>query len=300
MPAVRALRDPAVQAFALFNLGGLFFVVINIGAKALTPELGPVTVIWLRYLVHVLLVAVCFPRTVPGLVHSSQRGAQIGRSVLLMLSTVFNFTALTFLPLADVAAIIFTAPLIVAGLAMLLLGERVGVARWLAIGLGFMGALLIVRPGMGAFNAGVPLAFGCAVAYALYQVSTRLVREAEPLVSLLYSGLAGLAVSTVLVPWLWQAPTPGQWLLAILMGACGAFGHLLVIMALQRAEASRLSPWTYLQLLWALLASLVVFGDVPSPPMLAGVAVIVGSGLWIWRLGRADRPAPGPGAGPGR
>jgi drug/metabolite transporter (DMT)-like permease len=290
---VKALRDPTLQGFALFTVGGLFFVVVNATAKALTTELDPVMVIWARYLFHVLLVAFCFPRAVLGVARTSQLWPQIGRSVLLMLSTIFNFVALTLMPLADVSAIIFTTPLLVAGLAVPLLGERVTLGRWLAIGLGFAGALLVARPGMGSVGVGALLAFGCALTYALYQISTRLMREAEPLVSLLYSGLAGAILFSALVPWFWQRASLGQWLLMLTMGGCGAFGHLLVIMALQRAEASRLSPLTYLQLLWAILASLLVFGDVPGLVMLLGSALIAGSGLWVWRLDRAERRAAG-------
>jgi drug/metabolite transporter (DMT)-like permease len=290
---MRRLRDPTLQAFALFTVGGLFFVVVNASAKALTAELSPVMVVWARYFFHVLLVALCFPRTVLGVVRTPQVGPQIGRSVLLMLSTVLNFLALAMMPLADVSAIIFTTPLLVAGLAILLLGERVSARRWLAIGLGLGGALVIVQPGAGVGMLGALLAFGCAVAYALYQISTRLMREAEPLVSLLYSGLAGAVLFSLLVPWFWQTPSLAQWLLGLAMGGCGAFGHLLVIMALQRAEASRLAPLTYLQLLWAIATSFLVFGDVPGLPVLLGAAVIAGSGLWVWRLDRAERrPAP--------
>jgi drug/metabolite transporter (DMT)-like permease len=285
---MRRLADPTLQAFALFTLGGLFFVVVNASAKALTTELGPVMVVWARYFFHVLLVALCFPRTLPGIVRTHQPGAQIGRSVLLMLSTVFNFVALALMPLADVSAIIFTTPLIVAGLAIVMLKERVTLQRWLAIALGLGGALVIVRPGAGNIEGAI-LAFGCAVAYALYQISTRIMREAEPMVSLLYSGLAGMILFSALAPWFWQMPTPGQWVLCVAMGACGAFGHLLVILALQRAEASRLAPLTYLQLLWAIATSFLVFGDVPGASVLLGAAVIAGSGLWVWRLDRAER-----------
>jgi drug/metabolite transporter (DMT)-like permease len=209
---------------------------------------------------------------------------QLGRSILLLLSTIFNFAALVYLPLADVSSIIFTAPIIVALLAVAVLRERVSLARWLAIGAGFAGALLIVRPGAGTLNLGALLAFGCALAYALYQVTTRSSARASRCVAALRRpGRHGRLQPAG--PFWWQAPTPRVWLMFALIGALGAGGHLLVIMALQRAEASRVSPFSYVQLLWAMIASFLVFGDVPSPWTVLGGLVIAGSGLRLYRLG---------------
>lgn len=172
-----------------------------------------------------------------------------------------------------------------------MLRERVSVRRWLAIGAGFAGALLIVRPGVGAFNLGALLAFGCALTYALYQVTTRIVRESEPVVSLLYGGLVGMLAFSLLAPFWWEWPTPRVWLLFALIGALGAGAHLLVIMALQRAEASRVSPFSYVQLLWAMLASFLAFGDVPSAWTVLGAVVIALSGLQVYRLDMREAKA---------
>jgi drug/metabolite transporter (DMT)-like permease len=234
-------------------------------------------------------VAVLFPTRVIVFRRSGQLAVQAARSTLLMGATVTNFAALAFMPLGDVAAITFLSPIMVAGLAVLMLRERVEALRWLAILTGFAGALLVVRPGGAEVNVGALLALACAACYALYQVSTRIVREAEPIVSLLWGGLGGLVVMSAVVPWHWVAPTPRDWLLLALVGALGSIGHLLVILALQRGEASRVAPFNYVSLIWATLASFLVFGDVPRWSTLAGAAVIVGSGLWLWRLDVAER-----------
>jgi drug/metabolite transporter (DMT)-like permease len=277
-------RRSTLEAIGLICLAGLLFVTMNAMVKSLTDEHNQVMIVWARYFFHVLTVALIFPGKLVDVLRARRVGMQLGRSILLLLSTVFNFAALVYLPLADVSSIIFTAPIIVAVLSVLMLRERVSVARWLAIGAGFAGAMLIVRPGAGTLNLGALLAFGCAVAYALYQVTTRLVRESEPIVSLLYGGLVGMVAFSLLVPFWWEAPTPQVWLLFALIGALGAAGHLLVIMALQRAEASRVSPFSYVQLLWAMLASFLVFGDVPSPWTILGALVIAMSGLQVYRL----------------
>ena len=281
--------DGAAPAIALFLLGGVFFVTLNAIAKGLTPGLGPAMVIWGRFFFHVLLAAVLFPMAVPRLFSMHQLGFQLGRSVLLMLSTVCNFLALAYLPLADVSAIVFTAPLMVAALAVLWLGERVSPARWAAIVAGLLGAVMVIRPGWGTVGPGALLAVGCALAYAFYQVSTRIVREGDPIVSLLFSGIGGLVLFSALAPFAWRPPSLGEWALLVMLGGFGAVGHLLVILSLQRLEASRLAPFTYIQLVWAMAASFLVFGDVPSGWTLLGATVIVASGLYIWWLTVRER-----------
>ncbi len=283
--------DAAARAIALFLLGGLFFVTLNAIAKALTPSIGPVMVIWGRFFFHVLLAAVLFPAAVPRLFSTHQLGFQLGRSVLLMLSTVCNFLALAYLPLGDVSAIVFTAPLMVAGLAVFWLGERVSPARWVAIVAGLVGAVMVIRPGLGTVSPGALLAVGCALAYALYQVSTRIVREGDPIVSLLFAGLGGLLLFSLLAPFAWTPPTAWEWAQLAIMGFSGAIGHLMVILALQRLEASRLTPFTYIQLVWAMAASYLVFGDIPSAWTLLGGSVIVASGLYVWWLTVRERAA---------
>jgi drug/metabolite transporter (DMT)-like permease len=277
-------RRNTLQAIGLICLSGLLFVVMNAMVKGLTYEHNTVMIIWARYFFHVLTVVVIFPGKLVDVLRVRRVGVQLGRSLLLLLSTVCNFTALIFMPLGEVAAIIFMAPIIVAVLAVLVLRERVSLERWLTIAAGFAGAMLIVRPGAGSLNIGAVLALGCALSYALYQITTRLVRESEPIVSLLYGGLVGMIVFSALVPFWWEPPTMRVWLIFILVGALGAAGHLLVIMALQRAEASRVSPFTYVQLLWAMIASYLAFGDVPSMWTIVGAVVIVASGLHVYRL----------------
>lgn len=271
-------------ALGLVIAAGVLFVVMNTLVKLMTAELDTVMIIWARYFFHVAFVVVVFPRSLIGVLRASQVGVQIGRSTLLLISTIANFIALALMPLAEVASIIFLAPIFVAGLAVVMLRERVVVWRWVLIGLGFLGALVIVQPQGGSFGIGALMALTCALSYALYQITTRIVREAQPIVSLLHGGLVGVVALTLVVPFFWQPPTPLQWVLFVVIGSLGAAGHLLVIMALQRAEASKMAPFTYVQLLWAMLASWLVFADLPSPTTVLGAAIIVASGLLLYRL----------------
>jgi drug/metabolite transporter (DMT)-like permease len=275
-------------ALGLVIAGGVLFVIMNTLVKFLTTELNPVMLTWARYFFHVAFVVVVFPKSLLGVLRADRIPFQIGRSVLLLLATITNFIALALLPLAEVASIIFLAPIFVAGLAVLVLRERVVAWRWLLIGLGFSGALIIVQPQGGTFGLGAAAALACAFFYALYQITTRIVREAQPIVSLLYGGLVGIVALSLVVPFYWQAPTVTQWLLFVSIGSLGAAGHLLVIMALQRAEASKMAPFTYVQLLWAMIASWLVFADLPSATTVIGAAVIVTSGLLLYRLDLAE------------
>ena len=274
----------ALVAVLLLIASGMLFVVMNTMVKAMTATIDTMVITWGRYFFHVAFVVLLFPRAAFGVFRSGQIGVQIGRSVLLLGSTVTNFLALSLMSLADVSAIIFTAPILVAFLAVLMLKEHVAAMRWVLIGLGFSGALIIVQPGGGSFGLGAVLALACAGCYALYQITTRIVREAEPIVSLLYGGLVGVVALSLVVPFFWQPLAPLDWAMLVVIGCLGAGGHLLVILALQRAEASRMAPLTYLQLVWAMLASLVVFGDAPGPATLLGAAVIVTSGLLLYRM----------------
>ncbi len=281
-------RRTILSAIGLVTAGGFLFAVMNAIVKALLARYPILMLLWARTFFHVLAVALVIPAAVLGALRTREPGTQLLRGALLATSTLLNFAALVFLPLGDVAAITFLSPILVAAIALLVLRERVGAVRWLAIGTGFLGALLIVRPSGAGIGPGALLALGCAAAYAVYQISTRIVREAEPLVSLLFSGLVGAVLFSALLPFGWRTPTALDLLLMVATGVLGAVGHLMIILALRRAEASRVSPFNYLQLVWAMTASYVAFGDVPSGATLAGAAVIVASGLWLYRLDTAE------------
>jgi len=289
-------RRNILVAIGLVTTGGFLFAVMNAIVKALLARYPVLMLLWARTFFHVLFVAIAIPAAVTGALRTREPKIQLARSILLGASTLLNFTALLYLPLGDVAAITFLSPILVAAIAALVLRERVSLWRWAAIGTGFLGALLIVRPTGSGTGLGAVLALGCATAYAIYQISTRMVREAEPLVSLLFSGLAGAVLFTMLLPWGWRTPSLFDLALMATTGVLGAFGHLMIILALRRGEASRVSPFNYLQLVWAMTASYVVFGDVPAPATLLGAAIIVGSGLWLYRLDVAELARRGAGS----
>jgi drug/metabolite transporter (DMT)-like permease len=276
---------------------------MNVTVKVLIPHLPTLELIWARALGHLLVVFALFAPGHGGwrLLVTRRPAIQLGRSVLLLLSTSFFFTALGPVPLADATAVSFTSPLLVAALAFPVLGERVGLSQWGSIAVGFVGALIVIRPtGEGAS----PYAFlvvGSAVCYALYQLLTRRVAGVDaPETSVTYSALVATLVLSALVPFFWQTPQRlGHWLMLATLGLLGAVGHYCVARALLWAPASIVSPFHYVQLVWASALGYLVFGDVPSAWTWLGAAIIVASGLSIvvreTRVAREPRTVREPG-----
>ena len=288
-PADPAPRETHIlRGVLLITLATGFFVVMNTGVKVLSAHLPVVEIIWARSLVHLVFVFALFAPTSGGwrLFVTRRPAIQVTRSLLLLASTSFFFTALARVPLADATAISFTAPFIVAGLAGPVLHERVGTGQWLTIAVGFLGALVIIRPGFGHTSPYALLVFGSAACYSLYQVFTRHVAGVDrPETSVTYSALVGTVLLSAAVPFYWRAPaTLSHALLLVSLGLLGGLGHYCVARALLWGPASILSPFHYSQLILAALAGYLVFGDVPSVWTWAGAAIVIGSGLhMVWR-----------------
>ncbi|MBX9841116.1 MAG: DMT family transporter [Xanthobacteraceae bacterium] len=260
------------------------FAVLDAMAKYLGTHMDTLQVVAVRYASAFLLTfLISNPILRPGLLRTGKPLLQVGRSALLLGSTVFNFMAFRYLQLDEALAILFSTPFMVAILAGPMLGEWVGLRRWLAIGVGFVGVLVVVRPGMGGLLWAALLSFGSAVCYAFYSIATRmLARTDSSETTLFYSNMLGAAIMLPILPFVWSPPRSLlDGILMVALGAFGAFGHFLLISAHRHAPASVLSPFMYTQLLWATTAGYLVFGDVPSRWTLAGAAIVVGSGLYL-------------------
>lgn len=269
-------------------LATTLFVCMNTDVKYLSRSLPAVELIWARTLGHLLFVTALFAPRAGGwrLFVTRRPGLQLLRSSMLLASTSLFFTALGRVPLTDATAVSFTTPLIVAGLAGPLLGERVTRGHWLAIGLGFLGALVVVRPTGHDTNPWIFLVFGSATAYAVYQILTRRVAGHDPPeTSVSYSALLGTLALSCVVPFFWRTPAGlGQWLLLGALGLFGGLGHYCLARGFLWGPASVLSPFQYVQIIGAATLGYLVFGDVPSAWTWAGAACIVASGLCIaWR-----------------
>jgi drug/metabolite transporter (DMT)-like permease len=217
-----------------------------------------------------------------GLLRTRRPWLQAARSLTLVISTALNFVALQYLQLDQTISILFVTPLLVALFAGPLLGERIGPQRLAAIAVGFIGVLIVTRPGLGMHPAAL-LSVAGAVCYAFYGIWTRMLAAADSSsTTMFYSGLAGVVLLTPALPLIWR--TPPSWAVVagmVAVGAFGALGHWLLILAHARAPAAVLAPFIYTQLLWMIILGYVFFGDVPDRWTLIGGAIVTASGLYL-------------------
>ncbi len=204
------------------------------------------------------------------------------RSSLLLGSTVFFFLAVKHIPLADATAIGFVSPLLVTGLSVPLLGEQVGIRRWIAVIIGFASVLLIIRPGFGMVHWAMSLPVLTAACFALYQITTRILSRSDgTATTYFFSATVGLAVTTAWLPAIWVTPDLWGWLSLIFLGSAGGFSHYLLIRAFAMAPASLLAPFAYAQLIWSITIGYLWFGDFPDLWTIGGGAIICLSGLYV-------------------
>jgi drug/metabolite transporter (DMT)-like permease len=251
--------------------------------------------VWLRYVLQTLvMMAIFLPRMGLRLVRTSSLGLQLVRGLMLVVSSVVFVLALRRMQIAEVASIVFLAPIIVALAGGPLLGERVAARTWLALAGGFTGVLLIIRPGGGAFTWWALMPLACAFLFAGYQILTRKLasRGDDPITTLFLPGLIACFVVPPLFPGAFEIPTvPLHAAILAMIGILGAVGHFMLIRAHALAPATLLSPFGYTQLVVVLTLGWLVFGQLPDGIALAGIALIAGSGLGLVIASR--RPAAG-------
>lgn len=280
--AIAAPAADSRRGIAWMLLTMLLFVSMDALVKQLVQSYPVPQVAWARFFFHAVLLATVLGRRLPAKLMTQRRGLQFLRSGLLMATTLQFFAGLYFLPLADMTAIMQTAPLIVTALSLPLLGEHVGVRRWLGVAAGFIGALIIIRPGAEGMQLAALLPLGAATTFALYQITTRVLSRTDgTLNTLLYTPLLGAGLLAAALPFVWVMPDAEGWALMVLVGLLGGLGHFTMIRAFTWAPAATVSPFGYSGLIWAALFGLVFFGDFPDAWTISGAAVIVGSGLYI-------------------
>lgn len=275
----------SLSAILLVFVSGLIFSCMDTGAKYLVLSgLSATFVAWVRFAVHLIIVFVAFRGWQRmALYRVSSLPLQVVRGALLFGSTLFNFLALLTLQLAETVSIFFFAPMVITALAGPMLGEWAGWRRWMAVLAGFVGVLVILRPGLGGFGIGQIYALGAMLSYSLYVLMTRSMSASESPESLIfYSALAPVLLMLPAVPFTASLPATGlQWTILLSLGLLGASGHLLVIHAYRRAAASALAPYAYLQMVWMVGLGYLVFHQLPDHWTLIGAGIIVAGGLYI-------------------
>jgi drug/metabolite transporter (DMT)-like permease len=258
---------------------------LNASAKYLGHHYATVEIVWARYAGHfAYMVVAFFPRRGFSLFATARPGVQVLRSALLLCATGVYFTALHFTELPTAAVISFVSPFIVTALAGVMLGERVGPRRWAAVGVGFLGAVLILRPGSGVVHIASFLVLISATCNALYQILTRgLAARDSAETSNTYIAVVGFVLSTIAVPFFWQTPrSPLDIFLFISLGIFGGFGHYFIVKALEWAPAAVIAPLNYGQLVGTVILGYLIFAEFPDLSTWIGASVIIASGLYIF------------------
>ena len=273
------------------------FAMLDATAKYTVKSLSTAMVVCFRYGIASAYVTILVWRMGGArLLVTRHRKLHAMRGLLLLGSTVFNFLALNYIQLAQTSAITFSNPLIVCVLSPWLLGERVGLRRWLAVIFGFIGVLIIVRPGTAGFHWAMTASLLSALCGALYQIATRHVGlHDQALTSLFYVTLTGALAAVPLGLADWQTPEAWQWGLLGLAASFGTVGHFMLTEAHRRAPASVLAPFVYTQIIPMIIIGFLAFGDVPDSWTLAGGLVVIASGLYVLYRERwaSRRPAKG-------
>ncbi|MER8562106.1 DMT family transporter [Mesorhizobium sp. M0578] len=263
----------------------VFFTFLDTSSKYLVlAGVSALIVAWTRFAVHVLIVGVFLHGwREPLRFRPANLPAHLTRGLLLFGSTICNILALRTLQLAETTSIYFFGPMVITALAGPLLGEWAGWRRWLAIMSGFVGVLIITRPGIGVFGVGHLFALGSMLSNSFYVIMTRRMSATETSESLiLFSALAPAVLLLPTLPFSPSLPQDGwHWFILLMLGVFGAIGHWLLVQAYRLATTTALAPYPYSQMIWMIISGLIVFNQFPDRWTLVGATVIVASGLYI-------------------
>jgi len=280
-------------AFLIAGMGFLMLPLADALGKMMGAEgLSPLQIGWGRWVAHAAimtpLVLILYGRAA---LRPKQFWGQVIRALLLVTATMFFFTGLLTIPLPTMTATLFVAPLLVTALSGLVLKERVGIWRWSGVVVGFLGMLLIVRPGADSFQTGSLYALATAACFAGSLLETRKIAgQNPPMVTMMWMGFIGVLVMSVVVIPVYQPFTPRQWGMIGIMGAILTLGHGLIVWAADRLEASAMAPMPYLEMVTSTIVGYYVFQDFPTLTTWIGCGMVTASGIFIaWRENRLNK-----------
>jgi drug/metabolite transporter (DMT)-like permease len=278
----RSPADSALAGIALFLAAMLCFSGSDALAKLLSAGLPVIEIAAIRYAVFVPFAAFVLMRD-GGRFRTAQPILQILRGLALVGTALFFTESLRSLPIATAATISFTSPAMITVLAVLVLRERVGWRRWLALLIGMIGVVVVIRPGTAAFHPAALWTVASSLAWAIAIIITRKMSAGHAPSTLLWSAMTGVILLGGLLPFVAVWPSATEIALCLALGVLASMGQYLMILAYRSASASLLAPFSYTQLLWAIITGYVAFGAAPDLLTLIGGAVIAGSGIWSAR-----------------
>ena len=279
-----AAAPDTLRGILLMCAGVALFPLMNAEVKLLTARYPVIEITWARFTGHLIVMLIIFlPQYGRRLIATRRPLVQIARSALMLISNGIFVAAIGKVPLATASAIGFTSPLIVTALSVPLLREQVGWRRWSAVGVGFCGAVMIIRPGSGFHDPAVFLLLVSSGAYALYQIATRWVMAYDnPATGIIFAALLGSLATTAVLPLVFVMPASLLDLAMMLsLGCLGGLGHFLVIKAFQAAPASVIAPLGYVELIGTAILGYLIFANFPDALTWVGALIIIASGLYI-------------------
>jgi len=252
-------------------------------AKFLSQEIHFLQVVWGRYFFMALIsLFITFLFFRQHLKWPSNFQIQLIRSLFLFLSTILFFYAISIISLPEALTLAFVSPMIVTLLSAIILKEEVGFRRWSAVVVGFIGVLFVIRPGFNEVNLATITALGCGICYAIYIISTRkLSNQDSPFLTLIFTGLSGAIFISFIVPFYWTSLSLTQLGLLLSLAAIGTLAHFLLILSLNFAEASKLAPLCYSEIIMNVIIGYYFFGDFPDQWIWLGLFIIISSGIYI-------------------
>jgi len=274
-----------MKAIIFSLLGWMFLPVMDGFAKYLSDDLPILQITWARYFFTVAFVfPIMFFFYKKQLVWSDKPKLQIFRGLILLSANICFFYAISVISLAKALTLAFIAPLIVTAFSPILLGEKVGFRRWTAVAVGFIGSLIVIRPGFLEFNLASMAALATGFFYGFYLIITRKLSTSDnPLLTLLITGMVGALLVSLIIPFYWVKPSLNQWSLMAGIGVFACIGHLFLILSLKYADASKLAPLGYTEILPNVIIGYYFFNELPDNWTYLGLFIIVLSGLYISR-----------------
>jgi drug/metabolite transporter (DMT)-like permease len=277
--------DSPLRAVLYMSLAGLLFPVLNASVKYLGVRYPMPEIFWARYAGHaVFCLAVLLPRFGLALFRTQRPGIQACRAVLLFAASGFYFFGLRMISLPTASAVSFAGPMVVTALSVPMLGEKVGWRRWIAVFVGFGGAVVIIRPGTDVVQWGAILVLCDVACYAVYQILSRQIGSIDRAeISITLAGIGGVVLASIILPFseLVMPDRPLDWLIFACLGLWGLLGHFFVVKAYQWGSVAVVAPFIYVELVGSTLFGLAIFADLPDAWTWVGAAIIVASGLYI-------------------
>ena len=269
-----------------FNLLAWVMLPIMDGfAKYLSSDLPVLQITWARYFFTVAFtLPIMFFFFRKNLVWTDKPKLQLIRGLILLTANLLFFYSISIISLAKALTLAFIAPLVVTAFSPIFLGEKVGFKRWSAVIIGFIGSMVVIRPGFVEINLASLAALGTGVMYGFYLIITRKLSSSDnPLLTLLLTGVVGAIIISFVMPFVWVKPTLNQWSMMAAIGIFACIGHLFIILSLRYADASKLAPFSYFEIVTNIIIGYYFFSDFPDNWTFLGLFIIIFSGIYISR-----------------